>query len=78
MRTVAQAVEDYVTASASRSDLDRTSVGKGKKKTGTDTGAVVVHPISGEKVWRDDDLNFVCEVKGYVPNAVLVHSGHLG
>lgn len=45
-----QAVEEYVTASASRSDLDRTSVGKGKKKTGTDTGAVAVHPLSGEKV----------------------------
>ena len=45
-----QAVEEYVTASASRSDLDRTSVGKGKKKTGTDTGAFAVHPLSGEKV----------------------------
>lgn len=45
-----QAVEKYVTASASRSDLDRTSAGKDKKKTGTDTGAVAVHPLSGEKV----------------------------
>lgn len=45
-----QAVEEYVTTSASKSDLDRTSVGKGKKKTGTDTGAMAVHPISGEKV----------------------------
>lgn len=48
--TCYQAVEEYVTASASRSDLDRTSAGKGKKKTGTDTGAVAVHPLSGEKV----------------------------
>eukprot|EP00903_Cladosiphon_okamuranus_P011922 g11198.t1 len=50
------AVEEYATASASRSDLDRTSVGKGKKKTGTDTGAVAVHPLSGEKVpvWTAD------------------------
>lgn len=45
-----QAVEEYVATSASKSDLDRTSVGKGKKKTGTDTGAMAVHPISGEKV----------------------------
>lgn len=45
-----QAVEEYVAATASKSDLDRTSVGKGQKKTGTDTGAVAVHPISGEKV----------------------------
>lgn len=30
--------------------MDRTSVGKGKKKTGTDTGALAVHPITGEKV----------------------------
>lgn len=45
-----QAVEEYVAASASRSDMDRTSVGKGKKKTGTETGAVAVHPLSGEKV----------------------------
>ncbi|CAM9370123.1 unnamed protein product [Ectocarpus sp. 6 AP-2014] len=50
------AVEEYVTASASRSDLDRTSMGKGKKKTGTDTGALAVHPITGEKVpvWTAD------------------------
>eukprot|EP00904_Undaria_pinnatifida_P004189 jgi/Undpi1/13771/HiC_scaffold_9.g03422.m1 len=51
-----EAVNAYVTASASRSDLDRTSASKDKKKTGTDTGAFAVHPISGEKVpvWTAD------------------------
>lgn len=48
--TFLQAVEEYVAASAGRSDLDRTSAGKDKKKTGTDTGAVAVHPLTGEKV----------------------------
>lgn len=45
-----QAVEEYVAVSAGRSDLDRTSAGKDKKKTGTATGAVAVHPLTGEKV----------------------------
>lgn len=51
-----EAVEEYVKASSSRSDLDRTSASKDKKKTGTFTGAMAVHPISGEKVpvWTAD------------------------
>ena len=36
-------------ASASKSDLDRTAAGS-KRKTGADTGALAIHPLSGEKV----------------------------
>mmetsp|Transcript_17554 Transcript_17554/g.33290 ORF Transcript_17554/g.33290 Transcript_17554/m.33290 type:complete len:922 (-) Transcript_17554:52-2817(-) len=46
-------VEEYVTITSSRSDLDRTS---SKEKTGVFTGGYAVHPISGEKVpiWVGD------------------------
>lgn len=47
---VSKAVEEYLRLSASRSDLDRTSAGKDRKKTGTFTGAMAINPISGEKV----------------------------
>jgi len=47
------AVEEYVKATSSRSDLDRTS---SKDKTGVFTGGYAVHPITGEKVpiWVGD------------------------
>jgi leucyl-tRNA synthetase len=46
-------VDKYVTATSSRSDLDRTS---SKEKTGVFTGGYAIHPISGEKVpvWVGD------------------------
>jgi len=46
-------VDEYVTATSSRSDLDRTS---SKEKTGVFTGGYAIHPISGEKVpiWVGD------------------------
>mmetsp|Transcript_21492 Transcript_21492/g.50897 ORF Transcript_21492/g.50897 Transcript_21492/m.50897 type:complete len:892 (+) Transcript_21492:147-2822(+) len=48
-----EAVDKYVTATSSRSDLDRTS---SKEKTGVFTGAYVTHPISGDRVpvWVGD------------------------
>lgn len=46
-------VEDYVTTTRSRSDLDRTS---SKEKTGVFSGSYAVHPITGEEVpiWVGD------------------------
>lgn len=44
------AVEAYVKEAAGKSDLDRTATGKDKGKTGVFTGAMAIHPISGEKV----------------------------
>lgn len=44
------AVEAYVKEASSKSDLERTAVGKDKAKTGVDTGARAIHPISGEEV----------------------------
>mmetsp|Transcript_4517 Transcript_4517/g.6423 ORF Transcript_4517/g.6423 Transcript_4517/m.6423 type:complete len:894 (-) Transcript_4517:79-2760(-) len=48
-----EAVDEYVKATSSRSDLDRTS---SKEKTGVFTGGYVIHPISGERVpvWVGD------------------------
>jgi len=46
-------VDAYVTATSSRSDLDRTAA---KEKTGVFTGAHAIHPITGEKIpiWVGD------------------------
>lgn len=46
-------VDQYVTETSSRSDIDRTS---SKEKTGVFTGGYVVHPISGDRVpvWVGD------------------------
>lgn len=44
------AVQAYVREAASKSDLERTAVGKDKAKTGVDTGARAIHPITGEEV----------------------------
>ena len=41
------AVDAYVTATSSRSDLDRTS---SKEKTGVFTGGYAIHPLTGDKV----------------------------
>lgn len=48
-----EAVDEYVAATSSRSDLDRTS---SKEKTGVFTGGYVIHPISGDRVpvWVGD------------------------
>jgi leucyl-tRNA synthetase len=44
------AVATYVQSAVSKSDMERTSTGKEKGKTGVNTGAFAIHPISGEKV----------------------------
>ena len=42
------AVEDYVAAAASRSELDRQS--EGKEKTGVFTGSLATNPVNGESI----------------------------
>jgi leucyl-tRNA synthetase len=44
----ASAVEAYVAATAKKSDFDRTELAK--EKTGVDTGAFAIHPLTGAKV----------------------------
>ncbi len=46
----AAAVEQYVKATAAKSDLERTAVGTNNSKTGVFTGAVCVHPLTGQEV----------------------------
>eukprot|EP00624_Nannochloropsis_granulata_P004695 evm.model.NODE_3366_length_53577_cov_19.425985.6 len=67
------AVKAYVKESASKSDLDRTATGKDKGKTGVDTGATVVHPISGEELplWVADYVLW-----GYGTGAVMAVPAH--
>jgi leucyl-tRNA synthetase len=43
-------VEKYVARVAGKSDLERTSTGVDKGKTGEHTGAYAIHPLTGEKV----------------------------
>jgi leucyl-tRNA synthetase len=49
-------VDAYVKRTASKSDLERTSVGKDKGKTGVPLGAMAVHPITGAHIpiWTAD------------------------
>jgi len=67
------AVKAYVKESAGKSDMDRTATGKDKGKTGVDTGATVVHPISGEElpVWVADYVLW-----GYGTGAVMAVPAH--
>jgi len=57
--TTAQQLQEvlaYTQAVCGKSDLERTSTGKDKGKTGVDTGAVAVHPLSGRRlpIWVAD------------------------
>jgi leucyl-tRNA synthetase len=65
------AVKAYVERSARRSDRDRTALVK--EKTGVPTGAMAVHPITGEKVpiWVADYV-----IGGYGTGAVMAVPGH--
>ena len=67
------AVEAYVKEAAGKSDMDRTSTGKDKGKTGVFTGATAVHPISGEPVpvWVADYVLW-----GYGTGAVMAVPAH--
>lgn len=65
------AVEAYVAASVRRSDRDRTAVTK--DKTGVATGAMALHPITGQSVpiWVADYV-----IGGYGTGAVMAVPGH--
>lgn len=67
------AVRAYVREAAGKSDLDRTATGKDKGKTGVDTGAKVVHPLSGEElpIWVADYVLW-----GYGTGAVMAVPAH--
>jgi hypothetical protein len=40
-------VDEYVSVTSGKSDMERTATGKDKAKTGTNTGAFAIHPLSG-------------------------------
>ncbi len=51
-----ESVKAYIQDVCSKSDMERTSTGKDRGKTGVNTGAFGIHPISGEKlpIWIAD------------------------
>ncbi|MFA6318624.1 MAG: leucine--tRNA ligase, partial [Elusimicrobiota bacterium] len=65
------AVETYVKAAASKSDLERAELQK--DKTGVFTGAYVLHPVTGKRipVWIADYV-----LLGYGTGAVMAVPGH--
>eukprot|EP01039_Chlorochromonas_danica_P004335 gene4335-4756_t len=67
------AVATYQAAVARKSDLERTSVGKEKGKTGVPLGANVLHPLTGEPVpiWIADYV-----LAGYGSGAVMAVPAH--
>jgi len=69
----ARVVTKYVSEVAGKSDLERTSTGKDKGKTGVFLGAFAIHPISGEKVpiWAADYV-----LAGYGTGAVMAVPAH--
>ncbi|MDG1362790.1 MAG: leucine--tRNA ligase [Akkermansiaceae bacterium] len=65
-----EAVEAYVSACASKSDMER---GLDKEKTGVDTGAFAINPVNGEKipVWIADYV-----MMGYGSGAIMAVPAH--
>ena len=65
-----EAVEAYVSACASKSDMER---GLDKEKTGVDTGAFATNPVNGEKipVWIADYV-----MMGYGSGAIMAVPAH--
>lgn len=65
-----EAVESYVTACASKSDMER---GLDKEKTGVATGAFAINPVNGEKipVWIADYV-----MMGYGSGAIMAVPAH--
>ncbi len=65
------AVEQYIAATARRSDRDRTAVVK--EKTGVDTGAFAIHPLTGATIpiWIADYV-----IGGYGTGAVMAVPAH--
>src|SRR5207247_950897 len=66
-----EAVQKYVEASAKKSDFDRTEMAK--VKTGVDTGAFAVHPLTGQEVpiWIADYV-----LASYGTGAVMAVPAH--
>ena len=66
------AIDEYLVAAARKSDRERTGDAK-KKKTGVPTGALAVHPITGETVpiWVADYV-----IGSYGTGAVMAVPGH--
>ena len=65
-----EAVEEYVSACASKSDMER---GLDKEKTGVDTGAFAINPVNGEEipVWIADYV-----MMGYGSGAIMAVPAH--
>jgi leucyl-tRNA synthetase len=65
------AVEKYIVTTSRRSDRDRTAIVK--EKTGVDTGAFAVHPLSGARIpiWIADYV-----IGGYGTGAVMAVPAH--
>lgn len=65
-----EAVDSYVAACASKSDMER---GLDKEKTGVDTGAFAINPVNGEKipVWIADYV-----MMGYGSGAIMAVPAH--
>lgn len=68
-----EGVDKYLASITGKSDLERTSVGKDKGKTGVPLGSYAVHPISGEQVpvWIADYV-----LAGYGTGAVMAVPAH--
>jgi len=66
-------VDNYIKEIASKSDMERTSTGKDKGKTGVALGAYAIHPITGAKlpVWIADYV-----LAGYGTGAVMAVPAH--
>lgn len=67
------AVDAYLAQIAGKSDLERTSTGKDRGKTGVSLGSVAAHPITGEAVpiWTADYV-----LAGYGTGAVMAVPAH--
>lgn len=65
-----EAVDSYVAACASKSDMER---GLDKEKTGVDTGAFAINPVNGERipVWIADYV-----MMGYGSGAIMAVPAH--
>ena len=66
-------VENYVRIIGGKSDLERTATGKDKGKTGVNTGAFAIHPITKEKIpiWIADYV-----LANYGTGCVMAVPGH--
>ena len=68
-----EAVGEYLADVAKKSDLERTSTGKNRGKTGVFLGSYAVHPLSGERIpiWTADYV-----LAGYGSGAAMAAPAH--